>query len=64
MGTKIYKPEPILSEEEKARIHKEVEAAQNRPIEYDEDCPELTPEMLKQLKAAVRNRKRARELKA
>ena len=64
MGSKIYKPSPIIYEEEKIRIHKEIEAAQSRPIEYDEDCPELTPEMLKQLKSSVRNRKRARELKA
>ena len=28
----------------------EIEAASQRPVTYDEDSPEMTPEMLKQFK--------------
>jgi hypothetical protein len=41
--------------EEQAR---EIEEAKKYPITYDEDCPQLTPEMEKQLKCAVRMRNR------
>jgi hypothetical protein len=41
--------------EEQAR---EIEEAKKYPITYDEDCPELTPEMEKQFKVAVRMRNR------
>ena len=37
-----------LSEEE----IKEIEAAKNRPIVYDEDCPSLTPEQLARFRPA------------
>ena len=30
---------------------------------FDEDCPEMSPTMLKSLKAAVRNRNRAEGMK-
>lgn len=60
MGTTIYKLDEVISEEEKKIIHDEIEQAQNMPIEYDEDCPELTHEMPGQLEAAVRNCKRTR----
>lgn len=35
-----------LTEQEKA----ELEAAEKMPIVFDEDCPELTPEQVKQFK--------------
>jgi hypothetical protein len=37
---------------------KEIEEAKKRPITYDEDCPELSPAQLKQLKCMVRMRNR------
>ena len=38
----------------------EVQDAQKHPIEFDEDCPELSPAMYKAFKSAViqRNRKK------
>lgn len=36
----------------------ELERAKNMPITFDDDCPELSPAMLKQLRCAVRNRNR------
>ncbi|MCR5591435.1 MAG: hypothetical protein K6F73_07845 [Lachnospiraceae bacterium] len=38
---------------------KEVEEAKKRPIEFDEDCEELSPEMIKAFKSTIvqRNRK-------
>ena len=42
---------------------KEIENASLLPPVYDEDCPELTPAMLKSLKTAVRNRNRANSMK-
>lgn len=38
----------------------EVEEAKKHPIVYDEDCPELSPMMMKAFKSAVvqRNRKK------
>jgi hypothetical protein len=41
--------------EEQAR---EIEEAKKYPITYDEDCPQLTPEMEKQFKCAIRMRNR------
>jgi len=64
MATKIYKPSEFLSQEEQDRIHAEIQAAKDKNMEYDEDCPELTPEMLKQLKVSARNRERARRINA
>ena len=39
---------------------KELEEAKKHPIEFDEDCPELSPAMMKAFRCAVvqRNRKR------
>lgn len=37
-----------LSEELTPEEIAELEALENRPIVYDEDCPEMTEEMLKQ----------------
>ncbi len=41
---------------------KEVEEAKKYPITFDEDCPELSPAMVKAFKSAVvqRNRKKKR----
>ena len=36
----------------------EVQKAAQKPIVFDEDSPELSPAMLKQLKVAARNRDR------
>ena len=43
-----------LTEEQRIRIRE----AANKPIEYDEDCPELSENMMKALKAAVAQRNR------
>lgn len=37
---------------------KEVEEAKNYPIEFDEDCQELSPAMIKAFKCAVTQRNR------
>lgn len=37
---------------------KEVEEAGKHPITYDEDCPELSPAMIKALKCAAAQRNR------
>jgi hypothetical protein len=37
---------------------KEIEEAKKYPITYDEDSPEMTPEMEKQFKVAARMRNR------
>jgi hypothetical protein len=37
---------------------KEIEEAKKYPITYDEDCPELTPEMEKQFKVVAKMRNR------
>lgn len=54
---KIYITEPNqnLTEEQ----HKEIEEAKKNPIVFDEDCPELSPTMIKAFRCAViqRNRK-------
>ena len=52
-------PGQKLTEEEK----KEIRNAGNLEPQFDEDCPEMSDAMLKSLKAAVRNRNRAAELK-
>lgn len=36
----------------------EVEEASRHPIVFDEDCPELSPQMIKALKSAVVKRNR------
>lgn len=43
-----------------AEMMREVEEAKRHPITFDEDCPELSPAMLKAFKSAVvqRNRKK------
>lgn len=40
---------------------KEVEEAQKYPIEFDEDCEELSPAMMKAFKCAVVQRNRRKE---
>lgn len=37
---------------------REVEAAARKPIFFDEDCPELSPAMLKKFKRVVEQRNR------
>lgn len=37
---------------------KEVQEASKHPIVFDEDCPESSPEMLKALRCAARNKNR------
>jgi len=39
----------------------EVEEAKNYPIEFDEDCEELSPAMIKAFKSSISNRKRRKE---
>ena len=43
-----------------AEMIKEVEEAKRHPITFDEDCPELSPAIIKALKSAIaqRNRKK------
>ena len=36
----------------------EVREAAKRPIVFDEDCPELSPKMMKALECAAKNRNR------
>ena len=36
---------------------KELDALENRPIIFDEDCPELTPEPLKQMAAIAKEQR-------
>lgn len=45
-----------LTEEAKKRIYSEIEDAKKYPIVYDEDCPELTPEMEEAFRNAARER--------
>jgi len=37
---------------------KELEEAKKHPIKYDEDCPELSPAMVKAFRSAVAHRNR------
>ena len=43
-----------ITEEQRA----EVQNAKKYPLVFDEDCPELSPEMLKALKCSAANRNR------
>lgn len=52
-------PGQHLTEEEKD----EVRNAKKMPLIFDDDCPELSPVLLKSLKAAVRNRNGAALIK-
>lgn len=52
-------PSQGLTEEE----IEEVRNARKLAPVFDEDCPEMSPTMLKSLKAAVRNRNRAEGMK-
>ena len=57
MATVTYilrKGEPLTEEEKE-----EIRALKNRPIVYDEDCPKLTEEELKQFKRVNPKRKAA-----
>lgn len=40
---------------------REVEEAEKYPIEFDEDCPELSPAMMKAFKCAISQRNRRKE---
>lgn len=52
--TAEYKKGQELTKEQIA----EIEAAREKPIVYDEDCPELTPAMEKAFLLAARSRNR------
>lgn len=52
-------PGQALTEQER----EEIRNAKLLEPQFDDDCPELTPEMLKSLKAAVRNKNHAANLK-
>ena len=39
----------------------EVEEAKNYPIEFDEECEELSPAMIKAFKSSISNSKRRKE---
>ncbi len=49
---KMYEGEELTPEQEK-----ELDALENRPIIFDEDCPELTPEQLKQMAAIAKEQR-------
>lgn len=53
--TYILREGEALTEEEK----EEIRALKNRPIVYDEDCPKLTEEQLKQFKRVNSKRQKA-----
>ena len=53
--TYILRKGQPLTEEEK----EEIRALKNRPIVYDEDCPKLTDEQLKQFKRVNPKRQKA-----
>lgn len=53
--TYILREGEALTEEEK----EEIRALKNRPIVYDEDCPKLTEEQLKQFKRVNPKRQKA-----
>lgn len=42
---------------------REVEEAAKKPVVFDEDCPELSPKMMKALECAAKNRNRINNLK-
>ena len=50
----LHKDEPLTEEE-----REEIRALKNRPIVFDEDCPELTKEQLRQFKRINPRRKKA-----
>lgn len=52
---KIYEGEAFTADQEK-----ELDALENRPIVFDEDCPELTPEQLKQMAAIAKEQRMKR----
>lgn len=56
----VIKPGDAISEEEMDVFRTEVEEAKARPIEFDEDCEELSPAMVKALKCAAAQRNRER----
>ena len=54
----------VKTEELTADQKKEIEEAKKHPIQFDEDCPELSPAMMKALRVAVRQRNRRNELRS
>ena len=56
-------PGQNLTEDEKRKIQEEIAYARTLPQEFDDDCPQLSKNMMKSLKVAVRNRNRAIERK-
>ena len=54
--TKTYVVEP--GQKPTPEQLKEVEDAKKLPITFDEDCPELSPAMIKAFKSATAQRKR------
>lgn len=53
--TYVLRENKPLTEEER----EEIRALKNRPIVFDEDCPELTEEQLRQFKRVKPRRKKA-----
>lgn len=39
----------------------EIREAAKKPVEFDEDCPELSPAMMKAFKSSIANRNRRRK---
>jgi hypothetical protein len=53
--------ETLNSDEKLTQEEREMlEEAKKKPITYDEDCPELTPEMEKKFLEAAKNRNKIR----
>ncbi len=50
----LHKNQPLTDEE-----REEIRALKNRPIVFDEDCPELTEEQLRQFKRVNPLKKKA-----
>lgn len=58
MKTVIIDSNLTISDEERNRIRAEIEAAEKRPIVFDDDCPELSSEMITAYKATVSHRRK------
>ena len=56
--TVISKPGDKLTEDELRKFEKEVAEAKRKPIVFDEDCPELSPAMMKAFRCAAVQRNR------
>jgi hypothetical protein len=56
--TYTIEPDQKITEEQ----IREIEEAKKSPITFDEDCPELSPAMMKAFKCAVRQRDRREKM--